>query len=134
MALKERYGVLMPVILLFVIANSLPLLLHKLWPSLNVDKDVLIIGNLVLFLITMVSFFLAKKGLYNANPHAFSRSVMGSIMVKMFLCAALAFVYISLNKAALNKPALFICMGLYLVYTFLEVSALTRLLRAKPNA
>ncbi len=134
MAGKERYGVLRPVILLFVIANSLPLLLHKLWPSLNADKDVLIIGNLFLFLITLGSFLLAKKGLHNANPHTFMRSIMGSILFKMFLCIIAAFVYISIYKKGLNKAGLFICMGLYLVYTFLEVSALTRMLRAKPNA
>lgn len=134
MALRDRYGVLMPVVLLFVAANALPLLLHQLWPSLNVDKDVLIIGNLFLFVITLVSFFVAKRGLYKANPHAFNRAVMGSIMLKMFLAIIAAFAYIAAYKKELNKPAFFICMGLYLLYTFLEVSALTRSLRTKPDA
>ena len=132
--LKNRWGVPAPVVLLFIIINTLAISLRGRWAAWNVNQEVLIIGNLFLFLITLVSFFVAKRGLHNANPHVFSRSVMGSIMVKMFLALIAAFIYISIYKKSLNKPALFICMGLYLVYTFLEVSSLTRLLRTKPDA
>jgi hypothetical protein len=97
------------------------------------DNDVLILGNLFLFAITVVSFFIAKKGLNDKNPHAFMRSINGSIMVKMFLTIIAAGIYIAIYKKGLNKGGLFICMGLYLVYTFLEVSILTRMLRQKPN-
>jgi len=54
-------------------------------------------------------------------------------MVKMFLTIIAAGIYIAIYKRGLNKGGLFICMGLYLVYTFLEVSILTRMLRQKPN-
>jgi len=37
-------------------------------------------------------------------------------------------------KKDLNKPALFACMALYLVYTFVEVSSLQKLLKQKKNA
>ena len=98
------------------------------------DQQVLIIGNALLFVITLASFMLAQKGLNNPNSHAFVRAVYSGIMIKLFLCLAAAFIYISTNKAKLNKPALFICMGLYLVYTFMEVSSLMKLLREKKNA
>ncbi|RYZ57916.1 MAG: hypothetical protein EOO14_10375 [Chitinophagaceae bacterium] len=100
---------------------------------LGVDQEVLLIGNVFLFVITLISYLISKKGLHHQNPHVFTRSVMGSIMVKMFLSIIAAFIYISIYKKQINKPALFICMGLYLVYTFLEVSVLTRLLRQKSN-
>lgn len=134
MALKNKWGVFAPVVLLFIIINALAIGLRTRWTVWNVDQDVLIIGNLFLFLLTTVSFFMAKRGLRNANPHVFTRSVIGSIMVKMFLAVIVAFIYISIYKKQLNKPALFTCMGLYLVYTFMEVSSLTRLLRTKPDA
>jgi hypothetical protein len=44
-----------------------------------------------------------------------------------------AFVYISINKTGLNKPALFTCMGLYLLYTFMEVGALMKMLKRKSH-
>ena len=99
----------------------------------NMDQDVLIAGNLLLFAITFFSFLLAERGLQQKNPHAFVRAIYSSIMIKLFICIIAAFVYISINKANLNKPVLFACMGLYLVYTFLEVYILMKLLRQKKN-
>lgn len=124
----------LPVSILFLLIGAVAAIFRQQLTASGIDAIVLLLGNLFLFLLTYVSFLIARKGLHNQNPHAFSRSVMGSIMIKMFLAVIAAFVYISIYKKELNKPALFICMGLYLVYTFLEVSALTRLLRQKPHA
>ena len=133
MVLRNKFREFAPIALLFVIFNGLAVGLRSRLMAWNIDQDVLIIGNLFLFVITFFSFLIAKKGLQHQNPHVFMRSVMGSIMVKMFLAVIAAFIYISIYKKGLNKPALFICMGLYLAYTFLEVSVLTRILRRKPN-
>jgi len=129
----KRERSLSPIILLFVILNALFIAFRKRWEIWGVDQEVLLVGNVFLFIITLVSYLISKKGLQHQNPHVFTRSVMGSIMVKMFLSIIAAFIYISIYKKQINKPALFICMGLYLVYTFLEVSVLTRMLRQKPN-
>ena len=133
MALRNKFRDFAPIAILFVVFNALAIALRSRLAAWNVDQDVIIIGNLFLFVATFVSFIVAHRGLQHSNPHVFTRSVMGSIMVKMFLAIIAAFVYISVYKKQLNKPALFTCMGLYLVYTFLEVSVLTRILRRKPN-
>jgi hypothetical protein len=99
----------------------------------GMSQDVVIAGNLLLFAITFISFLLAERGLQKENPYAFTRAVYASIMIKLFACIIAAFVYISVNKADLNKPALFTCMGLYLVYTFVEVAVLMKLLKKKKN-
>jgi len=99
-----------------------------------VDQSVLILGNLLLFVVTAFSFAVSYRGLKATNPHAFVRSVYGSVMIKFFVFAIAAFIYIQSAKAAVNKSGLFICMGLYLVYTFMEVSVLTKLLKNKKNA
>jgi hypothetical protein len=125
---------LMPVIILFVVLNGFFIAGKNILQRWGVDQEVLIIGNAVLFLITLMSFSLTQKGLNSPNSHAFVRAVYGSVMIKLFLCLIVAFIYISTNKGNLNKPALFTCMGLYLVYTFMEVSALMKLLREKKNA
>jgi hypothetical protein len=100
----------------------------------GVDQDVVFYGNLLLFLITLFSWLLAQRGLNNSNPHAFVRAVYMSVMLKLFVCIIAAFIYISIARTGLNKPGLFTCMGLYLFYTFLEVSLLMKLLKAKKNA
>lgn len=133
MILRNRFRDFAPVVLLFVIINALAISLRTRWIDWNVDQDLLIGGNLFLFAITLFSFLIARKGLQNKNPNAFVRSVYASIMFKLFICLIAAFVYIALQRRNLNKPAFFSLMGLYLVYTFLEVAVLTRLLRRKPN-
>lgn len=133
MIVRSKFREFVPVVLLFIIVNSLAISLRARWAAWNVSQELLIYGNLFLFAVTFISFLIAKRGLQKSNPHAFVRSIYGSIMFKLFLCLIAAFVYISIYKKELNKPAFFACMGLYLVYTFLEVSILTYLLRRRPN-
>ena len=118
-----------PVIIFFVLLNAIFILGKNFFDDKGFDRDVLIIGNLLLFTITILSLFMGKRGLNNPNPHAFVRSVYGSIMIKLFLCIIVALIYIAIYQKQLNKPALFTCMGLYLVYTFMEVSILTKMLK-----
>ena len=87
----------------------------------------------MLFVIFILSFFVAQNGLKNTNPRAFVRSVYGSMMIKLFTCIIAAVIYIAIYKKDLNKPALFTLMGLYLVYTFIEVATLTKMLKQKAN-
>jgi hypothetical protein len=121
----------LPLILLFVLLNAFFISGKSMLQKWNADQDVLIIGNAVLFVVSIISFLLGRRAMNNPNPHAFVRSVYVSVMVKLFVCMIAAFVYISMFKSQLNKPALFICMGLYLVYTFMEVSGLMKLLKQK---
>jgi hypothetical protein len=127
--MKNKINGFLPVVILFVLLNTLFITGKNILYRWNADQDVLIIGNLLLFVITLLTFLLTKKAMSNPNPHVFIRSVYSSIMIKMFICIIAAFIYIAYLKTEINKPALFTCMGLYLVYTFLEVSVLTKMLK-----
>ena len=131
--IKRRFKSFAPVVIFFIVLNGLFISGKNRLAKWEVDQDVLIIGNLLLFVITLLSFWMAQRGLKNPNPHAFVRSVYSSMMVKLFVCVIAAFIYISMFRDNLNKPALFTCMGLYLVYTFMEVSILMKLLKGKTN-
>ncbi|MGZ5286885.1 MAG: hypothetical protein ACXWV0_06120 [Flavisolibacter sp.] len=131
--MKGKISGAIPVILVFIILNALFIAGRSPLEKWGADQTVLILGNTFIFLITLVSFFIARRGLKNPNPNVFMRSVMGSIMIKMLLVVILAFIYISMYKKGINKPALFTCMGLYLVYTFIEVRSLMNLLKQKSN-
>lgn len=129
---KSRRAFL-PIVVLFIVLNGLFIAGKGMLVRWGANLDVLIWGNLLLFAITLVSFLVAIKGLRSPNPNAFVRSVYGSIMLKLFVCLIAAFIYIFLNRQNLNKPAFFTLMGLYLVYTFLEVSTLTKMLKQRAN-
>ena len=131
--MKGKLKGFIPVIVLFVILNAIFIAGRDVLDRWGADQQTLIIGNGLLFIITLISYLIAQRGLHNPNPNVFMRTVMGSIMIKMFLIVIAAFVYISMFQKNINKPALFTCMGLYLVYTFLEVSGLMKLLKQKAN-
>lgn len=123
----------LPAIVLFIVLNGLFLAFGPNWRDAGFDTDVLIMGNLVLFGVTLLTYWMGTRGLTTKNNHAFFRSVYGSFMIKLFVFAGVALAYIMKYKKDLNKPSLFLCMGLYLVYTFLEVSALMKLSKQKQN-
>ena len=49
------------------------------------------------------------------------RGVMGSVVLKLFVLGTAAFLYLYAAGESKSVNALFISMGLYLVYTWLEV-------------
>jgi len=120
-------------ILVFILLNAL-FLSGKSWLiKKGIDPDVMIIGNMVLFLVMLVSFLLTKRSLQSKNPNVFVRAMYGSFLIKFFILAIAAFVYIIVAKKDVNKPALITCMGLYILYTVFEVSSLLKLLKQKKN-
>jgi hypothetical protein len=122
-----------PLLMFFMIINAVFIPGNSLLRRMNADQDVLIIGNLILFAITMGSFLITKRGFNTTNQHKFLRGVYSGIMIKLFLCMIAAFVYIAIYRSHVNKAALFILMGLYLVYTFIEISARTKLVKRPVN-
>ena len=131
---KQALRNFFPAIMIFLVLNSGFLATMKKLESWGFDYGVLLFGNLIVFGISFLSYWMAVRGLTTRNNHAFFRWVYGSIMIKLFLLAGVAFVYIMMNKKEVNKPGLFFCMGLYVVYTFIEVSALMKVSKQKTNA
>ena len=100
----------------------------------GIDGWVVFDANVIIFFATAYSFWFSERSLRSPNPNASVRSLYGSFMIKFFVVVIAAFIYIMVEKKNVNKPALFIGMGLYLIYTFLEVASLQKLLKQKKNA
>ena len=130
---KNKFRAFLPVTIFFIALNGFFLSGKKWLDGWGIEQDTVIIGNLILALITFFSYFLALRGLKNPNPHAFVRSVYASMLLKLFLTIVIVFLYVFLNQKTYNKPGLFTCMGLYLVYSFLEVSILMKLVKGNVN-
>ena len=131
---KQSFRNFLPAIMVFLVLNSALLIMMNRLEDWGFDYTVLVFGNLMIFGISFLSYWMAVKGLTTKNNHAFFRWVYGSIMMKLFLLAGVAFIYIVMNKKEVNKPSLFFCMGLYIIYTFIEVSALMKVSKQKTNA
>ena len=122
-----------PLVLIFVITNALFLTSRARLSQWNIDVDVLIIGNLVLFAATAVSFFLFTRQLNTKNPQAIVRTVYGGVLSKMMICLVAVFIYISIVGKGVNKGGVLGCMFLYVLYTTLEVTTLMKLSKQKKN-
>jgi len=123
-----------PVFAIYVAFSAL-FITGKNWMNrINVDRDVMIIGNTILLIATLFSFYLYRRALVNNKPHAFLKYIYGGMFLKMLICLIAAFIYIATYGQAVNKPAIFGCMFLYFVYTFVEVSILLRLSKQQKHA
>jgi hypothetical protein len=100
----------------------------------GIDYEVVVIGNLILYIVSMAAYLISSRAMRSSNPQAFVRAMYLSFMVKFFVVVITAFIYIMMTRKNVNKPALGICAVLYIIYTVIETKALTRLLKQKKNA
>ena len=113
-------------IYLFLGLGSIFLLLHFLFPLSGVDFRVLQFGNGLLFILAFISLRMSSRALEHKNVQMFLRLVYGSFLLKFFVLAITAFIYIAHYKKDVNKPALLGCLGLYFIYTFIEVRSVIK--------
>ena len=130
---KDLLKSIRPLIIVFILFNAFFLLGESWLKKKSIDQNVLIVGNLLLFLVSLFAFFITHKALKSANPQAFVRAMYGSFIVKFFLLALVAFIYIMIAKKNVNKPALIACAGLYIIYTGIETRTLMKMLLKKKN-
>jgi hypothetical protein len=131
---QTKLAPLRPALILFIILTALFISAKSFFGRYNIDQDVLIAGNMLLAIVTVLSYLMLLRGIRSTNPHSFVRAMYLSFIVKFFIIVAAAGIYVVIAGSEVNKAALIICMFLYLVYTFIEVSVLTKLMKQKKNA
>jgi hypothetical protein len=129
MTIKKRSGDFLPILLIFLFTTAIFILVPSLDFLWNMDREVMLFGNLILFSATFISFRLYKRSLANNNVHAFLRMIYGGMFAKMMICLIAALVYIMAVQKNVSKGAIFGCMFLYFVYTFVEISIIMKLSR-----
>lgn len=123
-----------PVIGLFLFINFIVFIFGNSLKESGFNIGFLIVANAILFLLTFFGFYIQAKGIRSTNTNAFIRGIYSSLLLKMFVIVAAILIYILIMGGQTNKPSLFVSMGIYLVYTFLEVIQLMKIARKKPDA
>jgi len=100
----------------------------------GIDHLVVIGGNLVLLVVSLLATLVLQRTSASGNPNAFVRGLYGSFMIRFFLVAVAAFIYIMVVKKQVNKPALLVCAALYIIYTAIETRGMIRSLRGNKHA
>jgi hypothetical protein len=125
---------LMPVIFIAIAISVICLFAPEQLLNWNIDPNVLLIGNLVLVGATLISFVFYTKSLSNNRPAYFMRMIYSAMFTKMGICLITAFLYIVTYKKNVSRGAIFACMFLYFVYTFIELAVVLKLSKEKKNA
>jgi hypothetical protein len=69
--MNTRGRLLLPLVLLFSFITGFIFLSFETLKKFNIDSNVLIGANVLFFAISIVSFFIQRRGLGNKNPHVF---------------------------------------------------------------
>lgn len=92
----------------------------------GLDVQFTLFANIILFVVTVLGFAIISDKAGSKNIHAFLRGVYLSFLLKMFVVVAALFIFISVFREV-NKPAIFVSMGMYIVYSIAEVFQLMKI-------
>jgi hypothetical protein len=115
-----KFKHLIPVLFVFVIVNAVLLTAHSLLTEQFVKYEFVMAVNLMLLMMSIFNFNRIRK-VDMKNPRAMVNSVMIGTLLKMVIFAGAALFYATQKKAPVGMPTLLTSMGLYLVYTWLEI-------------
>jgi hypothetical protein len=134
MLYKPSAGRFLPIILIFLIVTVVTVVFPSFLENRGIDPDVLLIGNMVLVSATALSFVFYLRSLNNNHAPFFIRMIYSAMFTKMMICLVTAFIYIVTYQKNVSKGAIFACMFLYFVYTFIELAVILKLSKDKKNA
>jgi hypothetical protein len=123
-----------PLVFVFLIVAVVILIGRNALQQQGIDWQVVMGGNVIIYVVTIISMHLLSRGMHAQSTHVFLRNAYSGILFKLMACAVAAFIYILLSGKSLNKPGLFVCMGLYLVYSFIEMRIIMKHSKQRKNA
>lgn len=110
---------------LFLLADKFP----------KLDQVALHIGNVVLWIIFMLSFQMIATSFKATNPNVMLRAKMSGTMLKFFAVVALVLAYVFYHDRVIpNKSSIFVFLGLYVIYMIIESVCLSTLSKSHKNA
>ncbi len=121
-----------PVIIFFIAINAVCISCAKWLDDIKIDHTAVMLGNLILFFLTITACFIHIKALKNNNPYAFVRAVTLASFLKLAVIVLSVIIYFNV---AYNPTifAVITVMCLYIVYTIFEVKGAMNINR-KRNA
>lgn len=117
MILNKKF---LPVTALFVLMNTIGLYCIYFFPIKGIKLSFILVVNLMLFILALFNFWRIRK-MDLSKPNQMVQSVMMGTLVKMMIFAIAALIYSRQNLGPVGLITLFISMGIYLMYTVLEI-------------
>ena len=115
-----------PLVLFFLITNALFVVGEKQIIAWGMKQDVLIIANILLFAFSLIGLLLQLNASKSSNPNAIVRAVMAGMGLKLIGFAAALLIYLSMVGKDKSVYSIYAALGLYVVYTWIEVRLFLR--------
>lgn len=125
--MQHKFGLIIVMVCLILSG----LIYYVYTQNASYDMPSLIIGNISLALVSLLSFNIIKRGIRSGDANAFVRSKMTGTLLKFFICIAILMIYIFAHDRKVDKPTLFIFLGMYVVYSAIEAIPLSKMARKK---
>ncbi|MBI2275637.1 MAG: hypothetical protein HYU70_17735 [Bacteroidetes bacterium] len=119
--MKETKSWYLPFVIVFVLVSVASFLGRESLATIKISWPVVMGANLLLFLFAVLNIFAQLKTIAKAKPAAVIRGVMLGTFLKLIGLAVATVIYLVVAGPARSKNAIFVGMGLYFVYTWLEV-------------
>ena len=110
----------LPITALFMLVNAIGLFSFYFFPFTVVKIPFILVVNGMLFALSFFNFRRVLK-MDLTKPNQMVQSVMIGTLVKMMVFAIAALIYSKQKQSPVGLTSLFISMGLYLIYTYLEI-------------
>ena len=131
---KNGNNLPLPLILVFCITTALFLLGKNQLLQWGVNSTVLVVGNILLFAVTLASYLLYKRAMAHPTTMGFLRNTYSGLFLKLLVCIIAIMIYVMSDREHVNKPAILSCVALYFVYTLLEMRSLMQWNKERRNA
>ncbi len=112
---------------LFILISALLSILNVRLEAYKINWVVAEGANLIIFVFTYLNIYFQQKNMNNPNPSAVIRGVMAGTFLKLFGLAGSAMVYLLAAGDHRSVNAVFVGMGIYIFYTWIEVKILLQL-------
>ena len=114
---------IIPILSLFALINTMCLLFME--NVLYFNYYFIVVVNTMLFFMAIYGYVRFLKMDKN-NPNAMIRSVMLGALLKLGVFAIAALIYAKTQETKVGIPTLSVCMGIYLLYSWLEIRWATK--------
>lgn len=129
----STYSKLMPIFGIFILVNSLATFKRDWLSQYQINADVVIGANVLLFVVSLAVLVMHIKAIKNKNPNAVVRSMMLGTLIKLIVVASAVLIYVKISGAKRNAYGVFCGMGLYIIYTFIEVRIASKMKKENGN-
>lgn len=129
--MNSRFKVLFPLLTAFAVLTLLIFAAKIILGEKGIDYTVVMGFNCLFFLISLLVFRMQYKAMQNSNPNVFIRSVMGGMIIKVFVCIGAVVGYFFISGEFFNKPAVYVAMVIYVIFLTVEVRTIMKLNKKK---